>query len=346
MRFADSIAASAGSFTPGLTIDWSRARLRGVGTYTQLANSGWSTQGSVDLSLFTPTVHTLSGELAASSGGSAHWDGTRTAQSTAIARAHVDANDGGVWAGGGLGQAWDGFASRALVLGDAGAWLRSGPATVVATMAPTQVGDTVRYIDSEMSAHWSGSAIELLASAGFRAGDRFAAVGTNPRTWGSASIVTHVTARVGIVFSAGTYPVDLAEGFPGGRYLMLNFRLSTPKASPRATLPALGDRSGRRRDASSTTILALELTVASGERRNVRVRAPTAHSVEINGDFTGWKPLLLSSRGAGWWQAPVSLGTGTYQCVIRIDGGAWEVPPQLLTVTDEFGGAAGLLIVK
>jgi len=31
---------------------------------------------------------------------------------------------------------------------------------------------------------------------------------------------------------------------------------------------------------------------------------------------------------------------------LRIDGGAWIVPPGLLSMVDEFGGPVGLLVVE
>ena len=347
MRFADSVAASAGSFTPGLTASWARARLTAIGTYTQLANSGWSTQGLVDVSLFTPTAHLVSGELNASSGGSAHWDGTRTAQSIALGRAHVDANSGGIWAGGGLGSAWDGFTMRAMTLGDIGAWTRIGGATLMATLAPTRIGDTLRYLDSELSARWMAAAFELRATGGFRSGDRFPSSRANGNSWGSASILAHVTPYAGIIFSAGTYPIDLAQGFPGGRYVNLSLRLTTPSRRPAETQGGLAEVTSDGMPAAPRGIVSFELATApNGGRRVLRIQAPGAQRVEINGDFTEWKPLALSASGDGWWVAVLSLAPGTHQAMIRVNAGDWEVPPGLLALRDEFGGSVGLWIVE
>jgi hypothetical protein len=344
MRFGDSVAASTASLTPGLTIDWNHVRLTALGTYTQLGSTGWSTQGSAGLSAVTPTLRTFSGELAASSGGSAHWDGTRSAQSIALFRGHVDASDAGAWAGGGTGDAWDGVANRLMLLGDAGAWARVGSTTFALTITPVHLGDTLRYTDSELSARWQSASLEISAAGGFRAGDRLTLGGASGRSWASTSIVAHVTPYAGIVFAAGTYPVDLGQGFPGGRYVMLNLRFSPPTRFVPRSIRGLIEIAQR---TAALPVTSFELAaMPNGESRVLRVRAPDTRSVEITGDFSSWRPMTLSSSGDGWWVGVLPLAPGTHQVMIRVNGGSWTVPPGLLPVTDEFGGVAGLWIVK
>jgi hypothetical protein len=36
---------------------------------------------------------------------------------------------------------------------------------------------------------------------------------------------------------------------------------------------------------------------------------------------------------------------GLYRIDVRVDGGAWTVPPGLAAVPDDFGGEVGLLVV-
>jgi len=40
------------------------------------------------------------------------------------------------------------------------------------------------------------------------------------------------------------------------------------------------------------------------------------------------------------------IARGTHQINLRVNGGRWIVPPGLTPITDEFGGAVGLLIVE
>jgi hypothetical protein len=78
----------------------------------------------------------------------------------------------------------------------------------------------------------------------------------------------------------------------------------------------------------------------------LRVSAPSAQSVEISGDFTGWSPVKLEAAGEGVWTGSFSLKPGQYQTNLRLDGGNWVVPPGLLPLKDEFGGSVGLLIIE
>jgi hypothetical protein len=68
--------------------------------------------------------------------------------------------------------------------------------------------------------------------------------------------------------------------------------------------------------------------------------------VEVSGDFTEWVPMKLTSAGEGNWTLTLPVAPGHYQMNLRIDGGRWIVPPGLVPMVDEFGGAVGLLIVE
>ena len=48
----------------------------------------------------------------------------------------------------------------------------------------------------------------------------------------------------------------------------------------------------------------------------------------------------------GAWSVALPIERGKYQMNIRINGGQWTVPPGLLTMADEFGGAVGLLVIE
>jgi hypothetical protein len=47
----------------------------------------------------------------------------------------------------------------------------------------------------------------------------------------------------------------------------------------------------------------------------------------------------------GDWTLERGIAPGTHRVAIRVNGGAWVVPPNLPHVSDEFGGEVGLLIV-
>ncbi len=83
-----------------------------------------------------------------------------------------------------------------------------------------------------------------------------------------------------------------------------------------------------------------------GDAVTLRVNAPDARSVEINGDFTNWIPAQLAPAGGGWWSSTFPIKSGKYQMNIRVNGGQWIVPPGLLSMVDEFGGTVGLLVIE
>lgn len=77
----------------------------------------------------------------------------------------------------------------------------------------------------------------------------------------------------------------------------------------------------------------------------VRAGVSGASRVEVAGDFSDWDPVPLASLGDDNWMAKLHLAAGLHQIAMRVDGGAWVAPAGLATVTDEFGGVAGVLIV-
>jgi hypothetical protein len=77
----------------------------------------------------------------------------------------------------------------------------------------------------------------------------------------------------------------------------------------------------------------------------VRVRAPNAREVLVNGDVTGWRPIALSSDVDGWWRGRLVIPSATVELVVRVDGGAWLVPPGAEEIVDEFGGRSGRIVV-
>jgi len=78
----------------------------------------------------------------------------------------------------------------------------------------------------------------------------------------------------------------------------------------------------------------------------LEVAAYGAKTVEVSGDFTSWKPVKLAPSTGGAWKISLPIPHGTHQINVRVNGGQWLVPPGLPRLTDEFGGAVGLLVVN
>ena len=348
LRYGDSVSATAVTVSPTIRADWTRATLAASGTASQLGAGGWSMQGAVDASLFTLADGPLVGELAGRTGGSAHQDGTRTGQTLAVGRAHVMATRAGFWGGLGVGQSWDGTAWHAVRLAEAGAWAHVGVVTALAAVTPTAVQDTLRYTDAMLSLRFDLARTELGASAGLRSGRRLPALGGGARSWAGASATVWVAPSVGLVAAAGTYPVDLTQGFPGGRYATLSVRVGSRGAGRGAHA---ADRGAAERGHPSAPpsadrrILSFHVESGRGDRRALRVHAPEANAVEVCGDFTAWQTAALARGDDGWWTVTLPISRGAHQLNVRVDGGPWVVPPGLDPLADEFGGTVGLFVV-
>lgn len=344
--YADSIRSAGSSLSPALSIDWTHATLGAFGNVSQLGSGGLSVQGVVAPSVFTPNAGPFTMELASSMGGSSHQDGTRTGQAIATVRAHVMGSGAGTWGGVGLGRTWDGATWRAVRELEAGAWLRSGNLTGLVSVTPTAVQDTIRYTDVQIAVRYPANAFELGFTAGARGGSVGSAVGGTSRAWGSVSVIDWVVSRLAVVASAGSYPVDLTQGYPGGRFVSLALRIasrdtrSIERAAASTSAVPVVDAS---REAAAT---AFEVRTTADNQRMLRVDAPSARSVELNGDFTHWQPVRLTRGGDGWWAVTLPIPAGTYQLNIRVDGGHWVAPPGLLTSADEFGAIMGILTIE
>lgn len=341
LRYADSLRETATGITPSLRAGWDNATVAASGTFAQLARD-WSANGSVGASVFTPSAGSFSAELAGTLGGSAHQDGASTGSAIGIGRLHLDAASLGAWIGAGGGATSDGYTWRSVREGEAGLWYAKGPVNATLTAQPTAVDDSIRYTDLTAQGQWRVGILDLGAIAVTRAGSHLPlpTLGTSPSAWGSVSAVAWLLPRVALLASAGTYPVDYTQGFPGGRFVSAGVRISLTRTtrftqSMQALEPVM----------AATSVIDLQLAGSTGGRRILRLRVPRARTVEVTGDFTGWVPRALVGGADGWYTFETPLSPGTYQMNVRVDGGKWLPPPSLPTVKDEFGGLTGVLLV-
>jgi len=183
---------------------------------------------------------------------------------------------------------------------------------------------------------------------GFRSGDQLTTLSANVKAWASVSAVKWITPRIGLALAGGNYPVDPTQGFPGGRFVSLSLRLAQGRRpGPVSNGPIDSGFVAAAPEARGAPVVA-EFTTrrGAGDAVTVRVKAPGASVVEINGDFTNWTPVQLVPAGDGSWRSTIPLKRGKYQMNLRVNGGAWIVPPGLLSMVDEFGGTVGLLVIE
>jgi hypothetical protein len=337
VRYADSIDVSALSLSPSFQWLGRSGYVAGTGTLAQMSG-GATYSGALSGGISTDARRRLSVELGATAGGSAHSDASRTGQLLGSGRLYLNAAAGGGWGGGGVGSTSDGINWRRVVQGSIGAWASTGRGSGMVSITPTAVDDTIRYTDATLLLRRDARRVELLATLGTRFGDPVPSLVTK-RAWGSASAVFWTLPHVGIVASAGTYPIDFTQGYPGGRFLSLAVRLAATRSNDVDATP----RSTRFYDAAAR---AFEVRRAASGRHRIRVHAPAASAVEIMGSFSGWAPVGLAPEGNGWWGVTLSLGRRSHEINVRVNGAAWSVPPGLTSLEDEFGGASGLLVIR
>jgi hypothetical protein len=147
--------------------------------------------------------------------------------------------------------------------------------------------------------------------------------------------------------SGGAYPVDLTQGFPGGRFVSLALRFASGRKHSEPTI--LIDSARFQPTAAVNSVP--DLSGFSAETQpggfvQFGVRAPGARTVELTGDFTSWIPVQLQPSDNGAWIARLPIQPGKYEMNMRIDAGKWFVPAGLLSESDEFGGTVGILVVE
>jgi len=348
LRYADTVNTAAAVVSPYILADWGSGFAEGSATFSQFSAGGWSGQAILSGSRFFRSERPLFAELAGLAGGSTHNDGSRTGEAVANGRLHYPRGQGELFVGAGVGRTWDGDTWRTLLLGEAGVALGMSDRNVLVTLRPAVINDSTRYADLQTALAWKTPGADLSAVVGVRFGDQLTTLNSSARSWASVSASRQLSSRIAINLSGGTYPIDPTQGFPGGRFISIAMRLNTSRR--RAAAPATIQPPEMSVDSATPLATATAFDVRRDPAGKIvfRVTAPGATRVELNGDFTNWIPLPLTADPVipGQWSIAMPISPGKYQMNIRVNGDKWIVPPGLLSMLDEFGGAVGLLIVQ
>jgi hypothetical protein len=369
-RYADNPSARGFSIAPGLRLELPRSSLEAAGSISAFDNGGWSAQGLLAASIFTPAIHRLRGELAAAANGIAYGDTGRSAYLLARGRLHLAGRTGGGWLGAGAGGTGSHSAGSPLVLIETGAWWRAEHLTITTSLTQSRFRSYASYDayggplprigpsspvtngtiqtgliardrvlnDAVATLHWEQGLLELDGSAGARLRSRT----DRAEQWATLSAALWVARTTAIVVSAGRYPEGLMQGFPSVRYAVIGLRFAT------AAHGHVPERPGRSRNAPPETPRATTFLIAgdTGASYTIRITAPNAQRVEIAADFTDWKAVSLRAVGPGVWQLSLPIAPGTYAVSVRVNGGPWEAPPGVPPRHDEFGESAGVIVVN
>lgn len=79
---------------------------------------------------------------------------------------------------------------------------------------------------------------------------------------------------------------------------------------------------------------------------HLSLRVPTAREVWVEGDFTDWQPTPLTPGPDGRFGGAFAVHSEVLRFRMRIDGGAWQVPPGLAVDVDDYGGEVGVALVR
>jgi len=185
--------------------------------------------------------------------------------------------------------------------------------------------------DAEVALHWNAGPLALRGVIGAR----FLTANQPNERWGMVQGSLALAPEVALIATGGVHPSSAAYGIPGGRFMELGFRVA-PSVLRQPRLPA------------GVRPVAAAFTISDGDRgqRTLRIRVPSARTVELSGDFTGWKPVALKHADDDRWETTLSIAPGIHRIVIRVDGDAWSPPPGVSSVPDEFQGVVGVIVVK
>jgi hypothetical protein len=344
LQYADTVNTGAAAVSGDAAFQARAVAAEAVGTFSQFFTGGSSAQGVLSGSYFIRSGSRVLTELGAFAGGSAHHDGTRTGQVLGNFRFHYQLAVGELFAGAGAGRSSFGDGAQNVFIGEAGASRQISGVDASFVLSPVAV-DSAKYADAQLSASWTHANLDFSALAGFRLGDQLESLGGTARGWGSFNLVAWLKPGLAAVLGAGSYPIDPTQGFPGGRFASASIRFARGhRRQPIADAPLTQVPIAE----SGEPAAIKDFAWARAGARNVTLKATVTggRSVEVSGDFTGWVPMKLTTAGNGVWTVDLPVAPGQYQMNMRINGGKWIVPPGLLPMVDEFGGAVGLLIVE
>lgn len=315
----------------GASLSWSRFADDG----------GTILQGSAGASTFSGELLRRIRFEASISGSVVTSDPTTSARLAPSARLHLLGERAGTWIGSGYGLGRGADSTRGIATAEAAAWFRQGPLSVTALGVPTWIAGGRSYTDAALSGRFERGGVDLLGTVGTRREE-----GRPSQSWASLSLAAWITDQLAILASGGRYPDDPIQAFSGGRFLSVGLRIATRRPDRIAVAVPRTAADLRPVRPDGPIGISVEAAAAGFTERLIRVTAPGAAAVELQGDATAWAPLAMEQERPGIFVLRLPLAAGPQHLVIRVDGGRWMVPAGTTRVEDEFGTASGLLVVQ
>jgi hypothetical protein len=268
-----------------------------------------------------------------------------TAALTTRARLRFERDDQGGHAEAGVSRAFDGDNWQTVLRGEARAWMRRGGAFASIRTTPMQLGVGDLLVDHEGMLEWFSGRGMITTTLGVRLGE--AERGT--RGWGGLTVTWPVLVDTWLTASVGSYPADLIQNLPAGRYVSVALRLPNGRLPMvRRPPPPPPPPRPRTPDLPVTVRLALVTGPAldSTNIREVKVWAPGARSVEIMADFVDWLPVPLIRQPNGEWRGYYQITPGLHRVNLRLDGVDVDAPVNWPVEKDDILGAVALVLVR
>jgi AMP-activated protein kinase-like protein len=211
-----------------------------------------------------------------------------------------------------------------------GRWDSTAHMTTVTDSARSSEGRL--WMETEGTLAWEARRLAVQLTLGGRVATHNVPGGA----WAGAEIAVILARPLSLVLGAGTASGSRFALDAEHHYLTLGFRLRPPMGTTLIARP----------EPVPVTMGPLAVDALSPGHYRLSVWAPRAHAMEIAGDFTGWKPRPLTRGEAGEWSLTLALLPGAHHLNACVDGGAWIVPPGLTTMTDDFAGEVGVLVIE
>jgi hypothetical protein len=356
VRYDNGLRLGALSLFESVALPRTTGNINASWLLSVFSDGRWSTQGSLVGSRqsaaipvappFQKFFSTMRGEVVLDGGTSAQQGLMPTFQMLGTSRLRFETEQRRMNIGASVARTFDGTAWRTTVMGEGSGLVRHGASEYRLSFTPMQLagGDVMGDWEGGVAFPWRRMAVE--SSLGVRLGE--AQRGTVG--WGAVTLVVPWRDDFIATVSIGSYPTDLLQGLPGGRYAAVNMRL--PKGRLRwsrrkVIIPPAPTRPGHP-ELAFTERLALVIGAPydSAQLREVRVWAPGIAKVELVADFTQWVPVPLVRVGTGEWQGYYHVTPGAHRLNLLLNGTELDVPANLARVTDDFNGAVGMIVVR
>jgi hypothetical protein len=354
VRYENGLTLSALTLYEAVTGGLRNAPVTADGLVSLFSDGRWSMQGSVEATRRSEAVPLaprfgglFSGMRSEASLGAASTAQTGFMPTLAVlgrGRLVFEHEARGGTLGAAVARTFDGRNWQTTLLGEVHAWVQRGDASVGITLQPMQLAVGDQLGDAETEAQWTRGNTTLATTLGIRIGEaRRGTVG-----WASFSLTRPVRQDIWATFSAGSYPADLLQSLPGGRFLSFAIRLPNGRLPPLHLPPPPPPPVRRPPELPTTARLSLVVGFAldSADLREIRVWAPGARKVELLADFVDWIPVPLIRQPDGVWRGYYRVAPGLHSLNVLIDGRVVDTPDNLAGRDDGFGGRVALVVVR